>query len=110
MRPSVATIQAGLGVDKAKAKAIRSALEVPSPFTNRTDVADASLEKVSALMGWFGVEAIFDGCASWPSILYANNGDSYQPTIVYDATVRRYYVEGWADAVERHERKGILYA
>ena len=72
---------------------------------------DAALELADELIGGCGVEALRgDGWASYYCdivALYANTGDTYDETVIYDVGRRRFYVGSIGDWIESAESRGV---
>jgi hypothetical protein len=77
---------------------------------------DRHMDKINALIDGFGVEAVFyaEGIGIRPHMsdmgdellaLYVNTGDSYSPTILWDARKDTVTLTTWGDFVEHLPRK-----
>ena len=68
------------------------------------EAIDAALDAYSFATGAYGVEAIEDN--QWADyylsigLLYANTGDGYGRTLIYDTRVERWSVTAWADYID----------
>jgi hypothetical protein len=69
-------------------------------------LVEQQLEAANGLMNCHGVEAILSE-GSWGECLmsYVNTGDTYAPTLVFDAEEHDFMVTSWGDWVEAYERE-----
>jgi len=67
------------------------------------------LEKISDLIGGYGVEAIEgngnDRYYMDTVALYVNMGDTYNTTVLYNTQIDKYAIVSWGDWVERNQRR-----
>ncbi len=75
---------------------------------------ETAISEVSRLLGLYGAEAIrgeWQG-GYWCDIVaeYANAGDAYACTVLYDVRTGRYLVTSYGDWIEREERNGRVVA
>jgi hypothetical protein len=106
MIPSVKTLMNRLGLDFEKAKRIRWIMEqtrVPAltaryqSLTHTGTVAEAAMQAINEELGLYGVECIRDG-NMWERywcdhcLMYANTGETYTPTILYETQTGRFIV------------------
>ena len=116
--PSADRIESGTGCGRATALQIRRLLDGrdsvsdvmgdEDPYLNH---ASQVMDAVNHLLGTHGVEAMT--CESawhryWMDIVavYANTGDAYAGTILFDVERGTYVVTSWGDWVETAERSG----
>jgi len=118
--PSVDKIESIGGIDRADAIKIRRLLDGrDDPMSYEAgqkrdrecyfspDKTDLILTVVDSILGTCGVETIhIDGQLGEGVADYCNNGQSYDPTILYDVQRDAFYVTSWADWVETAERNG----
>lgn len=117
--PTADRIQSVCGVDRETALAVRRILdgrmsvdEVLGDHDPYRPYVEYQMEAVDKLLGTCGVEAIESPDASWGRFwmdivaVYANTGDSYGGTILYDVERRTFYATTWADWIETSERTG----
>jgi hypothetical protein len=100
--------------DKDAARVVEAAQAVRDAFKLR-DV-EREMAKIDKLIEGFGVEAVIfregEGLRNFKSdphddmlALYVNTGDSYSPTILWDARRDTVTLTSWGDFVERLPRK-----
>ena len=72
---------------------------------NRGESPESILQWANDKLGFYGIESIYpseDYGDTWRAIAsYANNGHSYQKTIVYDIEYRYFQAISWAEWYER---------
>jgi len=85
-----------------KGKVLRRILE------NNNSV-DAAAEEMDAVLGGFGVEAIWGDSCIRPAAIYINMGETYEPTMLYDYEHHRWDAVSWGDWVEWMENKGYRF-
>ena len=57
-----------------------------------------------------GIEEVqTSGTFGTPEMEYVNMGESYAATIIFDHGRNTWFVEGWADWVEKAERRGLKF-
>ena len=113
--PSIRTLETafpGLGkplrsvlTDKAEAK--RIAADHPQREYARK-VWEIKLMACDLILQTCGIEYIASCEDSWreaQGVSYANNGDSYAPTVCYDHRSGLFKVRGWADWVETDPKR-----
>jgi hypothetical protein len=104
-RFSAARLSRELGISDRDAEKLRELVALP----NHRRV-DQALEFANKAMDLHGVEAVRDP-SQWDEYygdvvcLFVNTGDSYATTLVYDVQRDTFLVQGWADWVERYERR-----
>lgn len=100
--PSVKTIERDLADCKEDAKEIRKIME---RWCHRPE---KMLDKVNAFLGACGVEYLDsnDGVYNEDTgVHYVNMGDTYIPTLCYDALTDRIFVSCWGDIVEKNPKR-----
>lgn len=100
--PSVKTIERDLADCKEDAKEIRKILE---RWCHRPE---KMLEKVNAFVGACGVEYLASADNdpyTGTGVHYVNMGDTYIPTLCYDALTDRIFISCWGDIVEKNPRR-----
>lgn len=108
--PSVKTLQARLSLSREGANHLRKLLVRwrEAPANERDDAADAVLTQADDYLNGYGVETIRNP-DDWDSYygdciaLYANAGDTYTPTVLYDPRDESWWVGSWGDWYERYE-------
>ena len=65
------------------------------------------LEQVSEFLGFHGVEGITPDGEVYPKASYANNGDTYKPTIVWDCDREQFFCCGWGDWLAEWEAENL---
>jgi predicted RNase H-like nuclease len=118
--PSISTLTRRLGVDMVKAKKLRWIMqqndmeEIYGAFPDlpeRGMVADLAMEAINVVLETYGVESLRDA-NYWDSYycdhvaIYANMGDTYDTTILYDRDNGRFIVTSYGDWIETEERRG----
>ena len=118
--PSVKTLKARLGINEEQAAKIRWLMrqdsmdeirEVYPDLPERGRVADLAMEAINVVLETYGVESLRDA-NYWDRYycdyvaIFANTGESYDPTILYDRDNGRFVVTSYADWVEAQEKRG----
>jgi hypothetical protein len=120
--PSIKTLTGRLGVDGAKAQRLRLIMQQDKmrplkeqyPALKELDrgtVAEAAMEAINIELGFYGVECLRDGnywAQYWCDniAMYANTGETYAPTILFDTDKCRYIVSDVGTWMEAEERRG----
>lgn len=74
---------------------------------NKIRIVDDALERVSDIVGGYGVEALFDEDNPKDAVLiYVNMGDTYRDTVCYHCGQDVFYIGSWGDFVENYEKHG----
>lgn len=108
--PSVRTIRDRLRVDHEVARDVRQALERAEALGSGRAV-ERALDDISRLIGGHGVEVIngeHHRAGYWADavVVYVNQGEVYESTVIYDTQRDVWEVISWGDWVERAERRG----
>jgi hypothetical protein len=70
---------------------------------------DLLMNTLDDLLGTCGVEYLGEvDMRCGPPVEYLNVGDSYAATLTWSRDTGMFRVEGWADALQRCERKGLV--
>lgn len=121
--PSVDRIESVCRVDRATAIKVRRVIDGRDDVEQygsverrirecyrRPDHTDLVLTAVNELLDTCGIEAINAGWngnySGDVAALYANTGDAYGGTILFDVDRDTFYATSWADWVETAERTG----
>lgn len=95
--PSVKTLETRLRVNPLEAKRLRNILKQ----ANEGQYVSQILSEISDFLGFSGTETI---CAevhgNYPAFAYANSGETYAQTILFDPLKSRFLVCSWGDFVE----------
>lgn len=107
---TAAEVRNVLRVSNEQAKAVMQALHAIEgiPGASEADV-DTVLDAMNAALGGFGVEALpVEG--AWVDsyyrnfvALYVNQGDTYDPTVVFDTETGEFSLMSWGDFLEDWE-------
>lgn len=98
--------EGGPGYADAAARSLRGALLLADNGDHAA--VDHALDLANTLLHADGVEAIngkhVDGYYQDIVALYVNMGDPYIPTLLYNTVTESFYLGGWGNWVESHER------
>ena len=99
--PTVKMLMFRLGVTKDVATALRKAMQ-----TGAADLP-ATFAKIDELMGTYGMEHIlFQKNGRINRMYYANNGQTYDPTVCYMTPEPHFFVASQGDMIESIEKRG----
>lgn len=95
--PTEKTLSNRLRIDSSKAKAIRKALG----HCKDGEPIEFALNRVSEILGFHGVEPLIAASEDDVEVfLYANSGETYRETVVYDPLVQGFVVCSIGSLVE----------
>lgn len=100
-------MQRDLRIERPQARAIKYAMDGAAGGRS----VESAMMEIDKILETHGVEAIrggeYDQGGFWGDVvaIYANMGDSYVSTILYDVNGRKFMLTSYGDFVERNERK-----